>query len=126
MDSSSSKNFIDSIGLKILFLVIVFSSLIFSAKADNGKDKGKEKKQKQESSVIYSADEKVLFEQVTKEFEQKTSKAIANTLQPKIELIRVIDANGKVILETSNINDVPSEAAKLMDYGKIAFYIVNL
>jgi hypothetical protein len=122
---SSSQNLIDSIAVRILVLVVIFSSIIFSAKADNGK-KGNKEKQKEETKVTFSAEETVFFDEVSKEVETKASKAISSILHPKVEIFKVIDATGKVILEKADLNELPVNAEKLMIHGKTAFYIVNL
>lgn len=115
-----------SISFKLLSLAFVFFSLIFGVKAEDNKDKGKKREQNQENVVIYSASEMVFLEQVGKEFEAKVSKAISNTLKQGVELIKVVDNEGNVILETTEVKDIPANAEKLMEYRKIAFYIVNL
>ncbi len=125
MDSSSSQNLIDSIVVRILVLVVIFSTIIFSAKADNGK-KGNKEKQKEETKVTFNAEETVFFEQVSKEVAMKANKAIFNALHPQTETFKVIDASGKVMLETVEAKDLPVNAEKLMIHGKTAFYIVNL
>lgn len=119
--SSSSQNFIDSILVRVLVLVVIFSSIIFSAKANDEKEKPKK-----ETKVVLSAEETVFFDAIKAEVEQKANKAIANTLQHQAETMRVIDASGKVILETTETKDLPANAEKLMKQGNIAFYIVNL
>lgn len=117
---------IRSISFRLLSLAFIFFSLIFSVKAEDNKDKGKKKEQNQENVVIYSASEMAFLEQVSKEFEAKVSKAISNTLERGVELIKVVDSEGNVILKTTEMKDIPSNAEKLMEYRKIAFYIVNL
>lgn len=114
------------ISFKLLSLAFIFFSLIFSVKAEDNRDKGKEKEQNQENIVVYSANEMVFLEQVSKEFEAKVTKALSNTLKQSVELIKVVDSEGNVILETTEAKDVPANAEKLMEYRKIAFYIVNL
>lgn len=119
--SSSSQNFIDSILVRVLVLVVIFSSIIFTAKANDEKEKPKK-----ETKVVLSVEEMVFFDAINAEVEQKANKAIANTLQHQTETMRVIDASGKVILETTETKDLPANAEKLMKQGNIAFYIVNL
>ncbi len=119
-------NIFRSISLRLFSLAFVFFFLIFSVEAKDNKDKGKNKEQNQENVVIYSTSEAVFVEQMSEEFETKVSKAIANTLQQKAELIRVFDSEGNLILETTDVREVPANAEKLMEYRKIAFYIVNL
>ena len=121
MDSSS--NLFRSIALRILALVIMFSAVVFTAKADDEKNKKKEKK---ETAVTFSAEEKVFFEKVSKEVEAKTQKALANVFKHQTETMIVVDGEGKVILETTQASKLPANAQKLMTQGKIAFYIVNL
>lgn len=122
MDSgSSSQNFIDSILVKVLILVVMFSSVIFAAKANDDKEKPKK-----ETKVVLNTEEMVFFNAIIGELAQKANDAIANTLQHQTQIIKVIDASGKVVLETSELKNVPTNAEKLMDQGKIAFYIVNL
>lgn len=119
--SSSSQNFIDSILVRVLVLIVIFSSVIFSAKANDEKEEPKK-----QTKVVLSAEEMVFFDAVNTEVEQKANKAIANTLGHQTETMRVIDASGKVILETTEAKNLPANAEKLMTQGKIAFYIVNL
>lgn len=117
---------IRSISFKLLSLAFVLFSLAVSVKAEDNKDKGKKREQNQENVVMYSTSELVFLEQVSKEFEMKVSKAISNSLMREVELIKVVDSEGNVILETTEVKDVPANAEKLMEYRKIAFYIVNL
>lgn len=119
--SSSSQNFIDSILVKILILVVVFSSIVLTTKADNGKGKPKQKE-----TLAMSREEVVFFDAISEEVTLKANKAIFNALHHQKETIRVIDASGKVVLETTEAKEVPANAEKLMNQGKIAFYIVNL
>ncbi len=119
--SSSSQNFIDSILVRVLVLVVVSSSIIFSAKANDEKEKPKKG-----TKVVLSAEEVVFFDAVSAEVEQKANRAIANTLGHQTETMRVIDASGKVILETTEVKNLPANAEKLMKQGNVAFYIVNL
>ncbi|TAH18772.1 MAG: hypothetical protein EAZ08_10575 [Cytophagales bacterium] len=119
--SSSSQNFIDSILVRIFILVVVFSSIVLTAKADNGKGKSKK-----ETKLALSMEEVVFFDAISEAVEQKANRAIFNALHHQKETIRVIDASGKVVLETTEVREVPANAEKLMNQGKIAFYIVNL
>ncbi len=119
-------NVVRGMNFKLFSLAFVCFFLIFSVEAKDNRDKGKKSEQKQENVVIYSASEAVFVEQMSKEFEAKVSKAIANTLQQRAGLIRVFDGEGNLILETTDVREVPANAEKLMEYRKMAFYIVNL
>ncbi len=111
---------------RLFSLAFVFFFLIFSVEAKDNKDKGKDKEQNQENVVIYSVSEAVFVEQVSGEFEAKVSKAITNALQHGTKLIRVFDKEGNMLVETTDAREIPANAEKLMEYRKIAFYIVNL
>lgn len=119
MDSSS--NLISNIALRILVLVVIFSAVVFTAKADDEK-----KKNQKETKVTLSADEQVFFGKIVSEVEQKAQKAMNNTLHQQVNQIVVVNQEGQVILETTEASKIPANAEKLMNQGKIAFYIVNL